>query len=217
MFTGLIEDVGAVRERHAAGHAGTLEVQTLLPVAEVRIGESVAVNGACLTVARTRRRDHVLVFHTLSETLRRTNLGSLQPGALVNLERALCLGDRLGGHFVQGHVDDTARITALGRAEDDILLRLELPEPVRSLVIPKGSIAVNGISLTVARLLDDAFEVRLIPHTWEATNLRTARVGDRVNLETDMLGKYVQRFQETTALRGIAMTDLEHAGFMAES
>lgn len=214
MFTGLIEGVGTVRKRHSAGRAGTLELETGLPLADIRVGESVAVNGACLTVARSRARERVLVFHTLAETLQRTNLGSLQPGDPVNLERALRLGDRLGGHFVQGHVDAAGRIAELRRADDDYLLRVELPDALRSLVIPKGSIAVNGISLTVARLLDTAFEVRLIPHTWKETNLRAARVGDRVNLEADMLGKYVLRHRETMKSGGVAMDTLEQAGFV---
>jgi riboflavin synthase len=128
-----------------------------------------------------------------AETSARTTLADAMPGREVNLERALRLGDRLGGHMVQGHVDAAAPVLFIGREGDDMVLRVALPPVVRDLVIPKGSIAVEGVSLTIAHLDDEAFECRIIPHTWTATNLHTLAPGDTVNLEADMLGKYVAR------------------------
>jgi len=225
MFTGLIENVGRLTARERRGAAGKLVVQTALPLSEFNIGDSVAVNGACLTVERILADRRALQFHTLAETLDRTNLGRRPLGSLVNLERSMRPGDRLGGHFVLGHVDACAPVLEIGRAGDDIRLRVALPPDLAPLVIPKGSIAVDGISLTIAALADDWFECRIIPHTWEATNLHGLSAGDVVNLEADVLGKYVQRFlalreagaQSETAdneqKSGLTLEDLREAGF----
>ena len=213
MFTGLIEDVGKLVARHPAGKAAKLEVQTALPVDEVQCGDSVAVNGTCLTVEHTRAAQRILVFHALTETLRRTNLSTRPLGSLVNLERALCLGQRLGGHLVLGHVDQTSRIMAIEHNADDIVVTVALPELLKPLLIPKGSIGIDGISLTVATLDPDAFTVHIIPHTWQATNLQQARVGDEVNLEGDMIGKYILRHQQVAAESGVTLDDLRNAGF----
>ena len=193
MFTGLIQDVGFLRERTRVGDAAKLWVETQLPVQDVEIGESIAVSGACLTVEAAAAERALLRFHALAETLDRTSLGLRPIGGAVNLERALRLGDRLGGHMVQGHVDAAAPVLFIGREGDDMVLRVALPPVVRDLVIPKGSIAVEGVSLTIAHLDDEAFECRIIPHTRTATNLHTLAPGDTVNLEADMLGKYVAR------------------------
>ena len=214
MFTGLIEDVGHLVARHAAGDAASLEVRTKLPADEIKVGDSIAVSGACLTVEAVRRDTGVLVFHTLSETLGRTSLGARPVGSLVNLERALRLGDRLGGHLVSGHVDTTAQLLRIERRADDLVLTVSLPDTIRALVIPKGSIAVDGISLTVAALQPASFSVHIIPHTWECTNLRSARVGDPVNLEADMLGKYILRWQQVAGTAAVSMDDLAKAGFV---
>ena len=214
MFTGLIEDVGTLQSRSTLGKAGKLTVKTALPLADVRLGDSVAVNGTCLTVEGVQPRKHTLVFHTLAETLRRTNLGKVTVGGPVNLERALRLGDRLGGHLVSGHVDATAKILHIGRKGDDWVLEVELPEALAPLVVEKGSIAVDGISLTVATAGTDAFTVHLIPHTWAATHLHTAKVGQAVNLEADMVGRYLLRQQQlATGGRPLTREALEEAGF----
>jgi len=213
MFTGLIEDVGKLKARHPAGRAAKLEVETGLALGEVRVGESIAVNGACLTVEEVRPHAGVLVFHALTETLRRTNLDARSPGSLLNLERAMRLGDRLGGHLVLGHVDTTADIRGLERGADDIMLTVSLPERIRALVIPKGSIAIDGISLTIARLAPEEFTVHIIPHTWQGTNLQAAGTGDVVNLEADMVGKYILRQRDVAHPAGVTMEDLRRAGF----
>jgi len=214
MFTGLIEDVGRLAGRARTGAAGKLIVETALPLDEVRLGDSIAVSGACLTVSRILPARRALEFHTLAETLDRTNLGTRPVGSLVNLERALRVGDRLGGHLVQGHVDVAAPVLGIGRSGDDLSLRIQLPETLAKLVIPKGSIAVEGISLTVARLDSGTFECRIIPHTWKATNLAAFRAGDLVNLEADMVGKYILRQSDEPATRDeVTPETLRNAGF----
>lgn len=217
MFTGLIEDVATLHACRRQGHAAKLDVETALPLADLRIGDSIAVNGACLTVEAIRANARIVVFHTLAETLRRTTLGALASGSPLNLERALRLGDRLGGHLVQGHVDATACLESIGREGDDYVVRVNLPDRLRALVIPKGSIALDGISLTIAELTADSLALHIIPHTWEATNLRAARPGTRVNLEGDMIGKYILRQTQTAHAAppaALSMTDLERSGFL---
>lgn len=211
MFTGLIEDVGELTGRTLLGNAAKLAVRTALPVSEILVGDSIAVNGACQTVETLA--GGILHFHSLNETLNRTNLGSVPIGGKVNLERALRLGDRLGGHMVSGHVDTTAAVRRVGRVGEDIVLTVTLPESLQALVIPKGSIAINGVSLTIAELTSDSFSVRIIPHTWQKTNLPSLAPGALVNLEADLIGKYVLRSQALAAASGLDMDDLRRAGF----
>lgn len=216
MFTGLIEDVGILRDRQHAEQAGKLTVETELPIAEITTGESIAANGACLTVEKIDPATRTLTFHTLAETLSCTNLGSTPVGSQINLERALQLKDRLGGHLVSGHVDATAKILEISReTASDYILRVTLPETLASLTINKGSIAVNGISLTIAQITDTDLVMHIIPHTWEHTNLHSLKTGDTVNLEGDMVGKFLLR-QNTLAKQkssALTMDDLTAAGF----
>ena len=191
MFTGLIEEVGAVVALRAARQATELELIALRLAEQVRIGDSVSVNGCCLTVAR--RDGDKLSFDVLNESLDRTNLGDLRPQSPVNLELALATGARLGGHFVQGHVDCAAPILAVEEKNADLRLEIELPPQFAQYVAFKGSIAVNGISLTVAEVSPKSFAVWIIPHTRSQTNLADAKPGDLVNLEFDLLAKYVER------------------------
>jgi len=216
MFTGLVEDVGTLLERRPRGRSATLRVRTCLPLAEVRPGDSLCINGACLTVETADQRGQCLTFHCLHETLARTNLATAAPGALVNLERALRLCDRLGGHLVAGHVDATASLLRLERREDDIEATVASPDGLQELLVPKGSIAVNGISLTIAALRADSFSVRIIPHTWDHTSLRGAAPGDLVNLEGDLVGKFVLRRAELRAggTGRVTWDDLSRAGFL---
>jgi riboflavin synthase len=198
MFTGLIEEVGAVVALRANGEATRLEITAPELAGGIRVGDSVAINGCCLTVAS--RDGNQLTFDVLQESLDRTNLKNLQPGSRVNLELALSASARLGGHFVQGHIDCAAPILALDEAGADLRLEIELPAEFAHYVAYKGSIAVNGISLTVAEVLPKSFAVWIIPHTRAETNLATAKCGDLVNLEFDLLAKYVERMLDRRAL-----------------
>lgn len=191
MFTGLVIETGELLslERLEKSARLTLRAPTVGPSAQ--IGDSVAVNGCCLTVAA--RDDEKLSFDLLAETLRVTNLGDLAPGARVNLEPALGAGAKLGGHFVQGHVDTTAEVLDFSQHGSDFRLEIALPPAFAHYVAFKGSIAVDGISLTVAEVKDTSFVCWIIPHTREVTNLAARKKGERVNLEFDLLAKYVER------------------------
>jgi riboflavin synthase len=187
MFTGLIEEVGRV-----IAHRGPrLQISAPRIGKSIRLGESVAVNGCCLTAA-ARTRDRI-GFDLLQETLDRTNLKTLRRGARVNLERALRVGDRLGGHFVQGHIDCVARIRSFEERGADHRLEIEMPARFARYVLEKGSIAIDGISLTIAEVLPKSFVVWITPHTKEHTNLKRAKAGAAVNIEFDILAKYVER------------------------
>lgn len=194
MFTGIVEECGEVVERKSVETGARLSVSSTFS-GEVEIGESVAVNGACLTVTEIDENG-AMVFDLLHETLRLTNLGDLEPGGLANLERSLRIGDRLSGHFVQGHVDACAEILALEKVGQDHRLEVALPGEFRHLLVYKGSICVNGISLTIAELGENSFTIWIIPHTHEVTNLKDLSAGARVNLEFDLLAKHIARLVE---------------------
>jgi len=197
MFTGIIESTGRVTSVEATPGGGCLTLHTpLLPMDELSLGESLAVNGCCLTITRIDRDAGTLGFDLLRETLDVTNLGTLAPGGCVNLERSLRLGDRLSGHLVQGHVDATGTIARLDRQGQDHVFAVTLPAGGARQVIPRGSIAIDGCSLTAAQLDGETMTCYIIPHTWEVTRLHTLRVGDKVNLEFDMVGKFVRRMVE---------------------
>jgi riboflavin synthase len=191
MFTGLIEEVGTVVAVRARNGGTELQISAPGTAKHVSAGESIAVNGCCLTL--TSCRGDCLNFDLLKETIARTNLHDLRHDSPVNLERALRAEGRLGGHFVQGHVDCVAPIIAFDAQGTDFRLEVELPENARHYVASKGSIAVNGISLTVADVLPRSFAVWIIPYTKHHTNLNRATTGDLVNLEFDILAKYVER------------------------
>jgi riboflavin synthase len=194
MFTGIVEETGETVAIDRSAQGARLTVKGGVVCDGVRLGDSIAVNGCCLTVAAQDGNN--LRFDLLQETLARTNLGELIPGAPVNLERALAAGSRLGGHFVQGHIDCTSEILALDPKGADHRLEIALPKEFAALVAYKGSIAVDGISLTVAEVLSGSFVLWIIPHTISVTNLRIRRRGDAVNLEFDLLAKYLDRMLE---------------------
>jgi riboflavin synthase len=191
MFTGLIEEVGAVIAVRARDRGTQLQIFAHETAKHVSAGESIAVNGCCLTL--TSCRSDCLSFDLLEETIARTNLYGLRENSAVNLERALRADGRLGGHFVQGHVDCVAPVLAFDTKGTDFRLEIELPERFAHYVASKGSIAVNGISLTVAEVLPKSFAVWIVPYTKRHTNLERANVGDFMNLEFDVLAKYVER------------------------
>ena len=192
MFTGIIEELGQVSWLRRIKESG-LQIQIAAPgiVRGLHRGDSVAVNGCCLTVSA--HRAEFITFDLLQETLDRTNLHRLRPGMPVNLERALAANGRLGGHFVQGHVDCTSAVTFMERQGEDYRLEVTIPPEFAQLLVFKGSIAINGISLTVAEVTAERFTVWIIPHTRDHTNLQGVQMGDLVNLEFDMLAKYVER------------------------
>jgi len=190
MFTGLIESLGTVRSLEKRGDAARVALETPLAI-DLSVGESLAVNGCCLTV--TTKDSASASFDLLGETLARTNLGHLAAGSRVNLERALRADGRFGGHFVQGHIDTTAKVISVEKKNGDLLLLIELPPAGAPYFIEKGSIAVNGVSLTVSSLTNDHFGLWIIPHTLQETNLGDLKNGDLVNLEYDMLAKYAAR------------------------
>jgi|SRR5688572_4311972 riboflavin synthase len=194
MFTGLIEATGQVAEIKAAGEGFRLRVAAPL-AAELHPGDSVAVNGVCLTVVSADPQG--FVADVSPETVRVTAFGSLRRSHLVNLERPLRADARLGGHFVQGHVDGTGRIEELRDEGGSYWLTVEYPAALAPFIVRKGSIAVDGISLTVAGVGPRLFDVQVIPYTWNETNLQAAQAGTLVNLECDLLGKYVARILET--------------------
>jgi riboflavin synthase len=189
VFTGIVEERGRAV---AVGSAGTkLEVLGPKVADDARAGDSISVNGVCLTVAS--REGEVLAFDVAQETLARTALGELRAGAPVNLERPVTLATRLGGHLVQGHVDGVGTVETAASEGDGIRMRIRVPEGVARYVVEKGSVAVDGVSLTVAGASDGSFEVALVPHTLAATTLGDRGPGDLVNLEVDVLAKYVER------------------------
>jgi riboflavin synthase len=193
MFTGLIADLGDVTALNEDGEGATLEIATRL-AGELSVGDSIAVNGVCLTASEVRSGS--FVAQAMRETLERSALGALQVGARVNLELPLRAADRLGGHVVQGHVDGTGVVGEIREQGFARVLRIESEPGLGRYWVEKGSIAVNGVSLTVSALYDDGFEVALIPETLQRTNLGGMAVGDRVNLEVDVLAKHVERLLE---------------------
>ncbi|MBW2667274.1 MAG: riboflavin synthase [Deltaproteobacteria bacterium] len=192
MFTGIIETTGTVRTIEPRGDLTRLGIEMAAIAPVVAIGDSVAVNGTCLTV--TGAQGSVVHFDAVVETLEKTALADLVAGSLVNLERALVAGGRLDGHIVQGHVDGVGRIRSLERAGNDVRLAVDCPDEIRQFLLAKGSVAIDGVSLTVVDVDDAGFDVALIPLTLEHTTLGERSVGERVNLEADVLGKYVKSY-----------------------
>jgi riboflavin synthase len=191
MFTGIVEELGEVVRLTGAGESAVVAVRGPVVTSDARPGDSIAVNGVCLTVVE--HADGVFTADVMAETLRRTALGALRPGSPVNLERAAALGARLGGHLVQGHVDGVARVLGREPAAEWEVLRFSLPPELARYVVEKGSITVDGVSLTVMAVTGDSFSVGLIPSTLKLTVLGSKAVGDPVNLEVDVVAKYVEK------------------------
>lgn len=196
MFTGIIEEAGVVAAIQPTKKSIELTVRAKAIARGIKVGASVAVNGCCLTVVKvaTQGKAKLLQFDVLQESWRRTNLQFAQPGSLVNLERPLRADGELGGHFVTGHVDGVGKIVRWEKSGADHLLDIEAPADVMRYIVFKGSIALDGMSLTVAGVQKKSFRIWIIPHTFEVTTLRERKVGDYVNLEADLLGKYAEKF-----------------------
>lgn len=194
MFTGIIEEVGTVKAVTPGANAGEIMIGARKVLEDAKIGDSIAVNGVCLTV--TRMTDSYFTADVMPETLRRSSLGTLHTGSVVNLERAMAANGRYGGHIVSGHIDGTGQILSSRREENAVWISLSAPEEILVLIVEKGSIAIDGISLTVAEVTADSFAVSIIPHTGSETTLLSKRPGDIVNLENDVVGKYVRALMQ---------------------
>jgi riboflavin synthase len=213
MFTGLIEDIGRITAIERRGAAALLTLTTALPVSEIAIGESVAVNGACLTV--TAKTGTTLTFDVSPETIASTTIRALRGGTSVNLERALRLGERMGGHIVTGHIDCIGRLARSSETSGNRVLEFTLPAENARYLISKGSVAINGISLTVNSVTASGFSVNIIPLTQVATTLADLKAGDEVNIETDIIGKYVERLTRPwNSEVGLSMKTLAENGFL---
>ncbi len=216
MFTGLIETIGILKTRELKGKEGVLKIMPIKAFSNLKYGESIAVNGTCLTLSELPEKSNgILTFNVLSESFKRTNLGSIELGCKVNLERALAVGDRLGGHIIQGHVDAVGKVVEWKKEGRDSILKVSYPDELKPFFINRGSVALDGTSLTIVELTDNFFSVHLIPTTLEETCLGDRKAGDLINVETDVLGKYVQRllmFQQNKP-SNITMSTLLDAGW----
>jgi riboflavin synthase len=197
MFTGIVEGIGTVTQAQRRGDLVSLTIAVPAALTDMVVGDSICVNGACLTVRALRQG--AFEADCTAETLQRTHLGSLKPIDEVNLERALKLSDRLGGHLVTGHVDGLGYISEMARGSGSMTMTMRVPQEIASFLVEKGSVAVEGVSLTVNSIRGAEFQVAVIPHTAQNTTLGRRRVGDQVNIEVDIIGKYVQRLMRQGA------------------
>ena len=210
MFTGIIEEIGEIAGVKRGQVSSRLAIRGKKIFSDLKLGDSVAVNGVCLTA--TSISGDIFEADVMAETLRRTNLGGFSNGTRVNLERAMAAGGRFGGHIVSGHIDGTGRVSSLVRGENAVWVRIDAEDKILRYIIEKGSIAIDGISLTVAETGPGYFKVSIIPHTGEETTLLRRRPGDIVNLENDVVGKYVERLLNFSAGNGEAFGQKAKAG-----
>jgi riboflavin synthase len=189
MFTGIVEEFGIVDKLTAKKNLMTLRVKADQVTKGLKAGESVSIDGVCLTVVNLKNK--VMTFDVMKESLAKTTLGNFKPKQAVNLERALKAGHRLGGHFVTGHIDSVGTIREISKQPNYVAFKITMPSALRRYIVPKGSITVDGVSLTVGEVKQNSFTVYLIPYTLKVTNLGKKKAGDRVNLETDILAKYI--------------------------
>ncbi|KYH29640.1 riboflavin synthase [Clostridium colicanis] len=216
MFTGIVEEIGKVDTVVIGRKSARIKIHAKKVLEDVKLGDSISTNGVCLTV--TEFDDSSFTVDVMAETMRRSNLGNLQKGSMVNLERAFKIGDRLGGHIVSGHIDGVGVINELKREDNAIWVSIGAPLEILRYVVLKGSIAIDGVSLTVAYVDDNEFKVSVIPHTQEETTLTHKKVGDKVNLECDMIGKYIEKLlvsrEISSCKRGIDEDFLRENGFL---
>lgn len=215
MFTGIIEEVGTLRSVQRGAHSAVLTIGASRVLSDLKIGDSVAVNGVCLTA--TRLLPDGFTADVMHETLNRSALGTLGPGSPVNLERAMAAGGRFGGHIVSGHIDGTGTITALRKDDNAVWYTISASQELLRYIVEKGSIAIDGISLTVAEVGESWFSISAIPHTVAVTTLGEKRPGDTVNLENDVIGKYVEKLlrpqPQETAKSSLTLEFLAQHGF----
>ena len=211
MFTGIIEDLGIVQAIQEGSHSAKLRILSTLILSDLKIGDSIAVNGICLTA--TTFDSSSFTVDVMPETLRKTNLGELKHGHKVNLERALTLTTRLGGHLVSGHIDGTGKIAKLISQDNAVVFEIQYPSSLAKYLVPKGSIAIDGTSLTIVDVEPQTFSVSLIPHTRGVTGLGHKKAGDTVNLEADVIAKYLEKLIPRSST-GISRTFLAENGFL---
>lgn len=192
MFTGIVEGIGTVRKIRFLGSEAIVTIGVPASFSDCHPGDSLSVDGVCLTITGVKR--DLFTLDVSAETLKRSTLGTIKQGAVVNLERALRLSERLGGHLVSGHVDGTGTLEKIEKMQRSWIIQIGIDEPLRRYLIEKGSVAVDGISLTINRCMGDSFDVTIIPQTASITTILRKRVGDRVNIEIDMISKYVEKF-----------------------
>ena len=217
MFTGIIEEIGEIKEIRHGEKSARLTVACSTVTEGSRVGDSIAVNGVCLTA--TNITTGSFTADVMAETIRRSSLGTLVPGSRVNLELAMPADGRFGGHIVSGHIDGTGTVTKLTKEDNAVWVTIRAEQPVLRLIVEKGSVAIDGISLTVAKVEADSFSVSVIPHTGSTTTLLEKKVGDKVNLENDVIGKYVERLLNLTSAQperksGINMDFLAEHDFL---
>ncbi|WP_054694879.1 riboflavin synthase [Syntrophomonas palmitatica] len=215
MFTGIVEEIGQVRHIRKGGKSAQIDVQASLVVQDLKIGDSMAVNGVCLTVIDFDRQH--FVADVMPETMLKTTLAGLNPGSLVNIERALRLSDRLGGHIMQGHVDGIGKVMEKNMLDISTIFRISAPLNLMKYIVPKGSVSIDGTSLTVVDVFEDSFTVSLIPHTSAQTILGNKKAGDLVNLETDILGRYIEKLlfsSEQKTRNPVSLEFLAENGFL---
>ena len=214
MFTGIVEELGTVKQIQPMSQVGELAITASHVLSDSDVSDSIAVNGVCLTITRVDADS--FAADVSAETLRRTTLGTLKAGDSVNLERPIRLNDRLGGHLVLGHVDEVGTISSWQDEGTSSLMQISISPEAMRYVVYKGSICVDGVSLTIASLFDDSFEVALIPHTKGMTTFRNKRVGDRVNIEVDLLGRYIERLltRQPTKEMSIDLAFLKEHGYV---
>ena len=205
MFTGIIEEIGSVKRVSVGGKSGSIEIAAKKVLDGTKVGDSIAVNGVCLTV--TSLGSSSFTADVMAETLRRSSLGSLSLGNGVNLERAMAADGRFGGHLVSGHIDGTGTISKMQKEENAVWVHIQANSEILNLIVEKGSIAIDGISLTVAGVSDSEFSVSVIPHTAKETTLLSKKAGDTVNLENDIIGKYVQKLLDGRSLGATEASD----------
>lgn len=216
MFTGLVEEVGSVKAVTKSAKSAKITIKATKVLEGVKLGDSISTNGVCLTV--TDFSANYFTVDVMAETMRRSNLKNLSSGDEINLERALRLGDRLGGHMVSGHIDGVGSISKYEKEDNAVWITIQTPPELLRYIIEKGSIAIDGVSLTVAYVDDICFKVSIIPHTKDATTLLRKKTGDEVNLECDMVGKYIEKLvsvkEETNTKKDIDLKFLSENGFM---
>ncbi|OJF93759.1 riboflavin synthase [Alkalibacterium sp. 20] len=209
MFTGIVEEIGELKNINQGARSSTLTIKANKVLEDTKIGDSIMTNGICLTV--TSMTAHAFTVDVMSETLNRTSLGSMSSGSKINLERALNLQTRLGGHMVSGHIDGTGVISEYRKDDNAVWVTIQASPDVLRYVIEKGSIAIDGISLTVAAVSDTDFKVSIIPHTAEETTLLKHKTGDKVNLEVDLIGKYVEKLLGLSSEKDVKKNTLTEA------